>query len=107
MFKKSPPFSDYNDLSKWMNENGIPNCRQPSSSYPVVAVIADVWVKSSFVKKYEYVTWGELNQASSAKADKPKVEVYHRPECIFNYCPSENVCKENDICIHPDKNLDK
>lgn len=29
------------------------------------------------------------------------VGVYGRPECIFNYCPNPQGCKERDRCQHP------
>jgi hypothetical protein len=27
-------------------------------------------------------------------------EVYSRPECLFNYCPSEGICKAENRCQH-------
>lgn len=31
--------------------------------------------------------------------------VYRRPECIFNYCPSMDLCQQDDVCRHPGKTV--
>jgi micrococcal nuclease len=34
-------------------------------------------------------------------AGRQSVDVYSRPECVFNYCPYTIVCQSEDTCLHP------
>lgn len=29
------------------------------------------------------------------------MKVYQRPECVYNYCPNPDMCKEDGKCRHP------
>ena len=34
-------------------------------------------------------------------AGDPDAAVYHRDECLFNYCPNRDTCIANDACTNP------
>jgi hypothetical protein len=48
-----------------------------------------------FEATYEPV---EPDEASPTPA--PKVEVYSRSDCVFNYCPYPDICRAADRCQH-------
>jgi hypothetical protein len=38
------------------------------------------------------------NKESEIKDAVSEVDVYSRPECIFQYCPSPQECKSDNMC---------
>lgn len=59
--------------------------------------IAERRTDTAFMARLERVV-NDDRDILDALADKPKVEVYSRPECVFNYCPSPEWCEQDDCC---------
>lgn len=44
--------------------------------------------------------WAAGFTAGASEATPAAVDVYNRPECIFNYCPQAETCRAQDRCQH-------
>lgn len=49
---------------------------------------------------YVYLNPKDVFERKYSAIPKPAVDVYSHPDCVFNYCPSPNICKRGGGCIN-------